>query len=105
MRAKVAVAESEPGETAVTLEGVHRRPRLAGETPTRLRVHGPCERVHDGVDVGTDVQPVEDDVVTGVDDGGDVGRLAHIEQPPEETCRAHPSGQRGDHPTDANASV
>ena len=63
----------------------------------RLRVDGVGQRVDHGVQVGRDVQTVEDRVVAGVDDGGDLAGRHHLDQPAQQPGRPHAAGQRGDH--------
>ena len=57
---EVAVAEAEPGLAAEALERLHDLPGLAGEAPAALVVVQPGQRVGHGVEVGADVQAVED---------------------------------------------
>ena len=73
MRRKVAVAESEPvGICAVGGQFLLGVPRLVGSTPTALRVDSAAERVHTGVEIGTDAHAVHPCVVTDVDHRGDL---------------------------------
>ena len=102
---EVAVAQAEPRQPAVPLQRVHHRPRLVDQTPARLRVDGTGECVDDGVDVGADVQAVQRHVVTGVHHHGDVRRVAHLDQAPQEAGGADASGQCGDHPAQATARL
>src|SRR5690606_29767559 len=74
MGGEVAVTEGEPvrlrsvgGELASHGEG------LVGPAPALPLLNAAAERVHDGVEVGADVQAVQNDVVGGVADHGDVG--------------------------------
>ena len=94
---QVLVAEVEPGDAPEPAQGLHHPPGLTRQAPPRLRIDGVGERVHDGVQVGGDVEPMEIGVVPDVDDGRDLARRHHLDQPPEQPGRAHPSGQGGDH--------
>ena len=63
-------------------------PALAGVDQTRQRAQ------HD-IDVGADVEPVEFDVVTGVDDGADGRRGDDLYQAFEEAGCADSAAQNG----------
>ncbi len=71
---EVPVAEAEPGR----LHAVRRQlllgvPGLVRAAPAALGVDAAAEGVHHGVQVGTDLQPVQPDVVGGVGHHGDLG--------------------------------
>ena len=53
--------------------------------------------VGDGVDVGGDVQAVQDHVVAGVDDRRDLRRVDHLHQPRQQAGRTHSTGQGHEH--------
>jgi hypothetical protein len=94
---EVAVAETEPGRVrAVGGELLLDRPALAVPAPAALLVDAAAERVDDGVQVGADPQPVQRDVVAGVDDGGDLRLRRRSANPTEETSPTGPSGQHHD---------
>ena len=70
----VPVAEGEPERLdPVRPQLVQHAPGLAGPAPAALGVGAAAEGVHHGVEVGADPQPVQGDVVGGVDDDRDVG--------------------------------
>ncbi len=94
---QVLVAEVEPGDPAEPFERLHDPPRLAGQAPPGLGVDGVGQGVHHRVQVGRDVQPVQDGVVAGVDDGGDLVRRHRLHHAPQQPGRPHASGQGGDH--------
>ena len=58
---------------------------------------GAGQRVGDGVEVGADVQAVEDDVVAGVDDRRHVTGRYDVDEAAQEPGRAHAPGQGHDH--------
>ena len=101
VRGEVSVAEPEPRcarrrsqrpDVGIAIEGAHRLPGLADESPARLRIDRAGQRVDHRVEVGTDAQPVHHDVVAGVDDGGDLCLGTHLHQPAEKAGRAHTAG-------------
>ena len=94
---QVLVAQAEPRLAAVAVEGRHGRPRLTGQAPARLGVDGTCQRVGDGVEVGADVQPVEHDVVAGVDDCRDLLGRHDAEQARQHAGGSDAAGERNDH--------
>ena len=67
---QVTIAEAEPRLLAQPAELVHGRPRLVADAPAALAVVEPGERVHDGVVIRPDRQPVALEVVARVDDDG-----------------------------------
>ena len=69
---EVTVPEPEPGRCAVAFEHRGRVPGLVTEPPAGRVVREPGERVHDRVEVGADREPVELEVVPGVDDDREV---------------------------------
>ena len=87
MRRQVAVAEPEPVLTPESGQLVHDRPALTRHAPSGVPVVHAGERVGDGVEVGADVQAVQDHVVRHVDDPRDVGGRHDAHEP-----REHPSG-------------
>src|SRR5947209_5795356 len=69
----VAVAEAEPGRLhAVGGKLGAGVPGLVRSAPSALPVDPAAEGIHDAVEVGTDAQAVQGDVVTGIDHGGDL---------------------------------
>src|SRR5205823_1605913 len=84
MGGEVAIAQAEPGRAAVALEGLDHRPALARQAPSRLLVDGAAERVDDGVEIGTDVEAVKDDVVARVHHGRHAFGRDDLDQAPEE---------------------
>ena len=85
------------GSGAVRGELRHRRVGLVRAAPALLLVDAPAEGVHDGVEVGADVQAVQGDVVGGVADDRDLGvRAPRRRQAAEESRAADPAGQCGD---------
>ena len=87
VRGQVAIAETKPVLAADPGQLVHHRPALAGHAPSGLPVVHAGQGVRDRVEVGADVQAVQDHVVADVDDGGDVGRGHDAHEP-----REHPGG-------------
>src|SRR5664280_2470704 len=82
---EVAVAESEPGwphavrrQLLPDGEGLHR------PAPALALLDAAAEGVHHGVEVGTDPQPEQRDVVGGVADHGHLGRRLGGQQPAQE---------------------
>ena len=103
VRTHVAVPEPEPlrthsvcGELALDVVRLVRAPPALG------LVDAAAQRVEDGVEVGTDAQPEEGDVVSGVADDGDVGALELRgavdvgEQATQEAGAPDPAGEGGD---------
>ena len=95
--AEVAVAQAEPGGATEPVQGVHGLPRLAGQPPAGLRVPGLGQRVGDGVQVGRDVQAVQDHVVGRVHDRRDLGGRHGADHAPQQSGGPHATGQDGDH--------
>ena len=71
MGGQVTVTEPEPALAAQLGQFLHHRPRLAGHAPSGLAIVHAGQGVGDRVQVGADVETVEDGVVAGVDHGGD----------------------------------
>jgi hypothetical protein len=102
----VAVAEAEPRRLhAVRLQLGLRAPRLVAATPPALDVDAVAQGVHDGVEVGADLESVDPPVVGGVGDDGDLGvrgspghdtRAEPVQEALDEPGPAHPSGEDGD---------
>src|SRR5689334_21040542 len=93
----VEIAEVEPGGfCAVRLELVLDAPALAGAAPAALLVVCAAEGVHAAVQVRRDAQPVQRDVVAGVDDRGDRIIRPGSAHSPEEPGTADPAGENGD---------
>ena len=69
---EVLVAEPEPFPFAEPLEPVHHGPALAIDTPTSDLVVESGQRVGDRVVIGPDREPMELEVVAGVDHDGEV---------------------------------
>src|ERR1041385_1195340 len=80
MAREVAVAELEPGFFAVLAEPFERRKRVAAHAPALFSVNAPRERVRDRVQVGRDVQPVQNDIVAGVADDRELFRRGFVRQ-------------------------
>jgi hypothetical protein len=103
---EVAVAESEPGRLdAVRLELLLGPPGLVPPSPPAVGVDPAAEGVHDRVEVGAHLEPVEPQVVGGVGDhrhlgvAPGVGAAADVaEDPLEEARAADASAEDGDAP-------
>ena len=101
---QVAVAQVEPGEAGSAgparlverLQGSHDRPGLTRKAPAGLVVRRPGEGVGHRVDVGAHVQPVQHQVVAGVDDGGDRCLADDSRQAPQHARSSDPAGEGGD---------
>ena len=73
VRSHVLVAEAEPGGLgAVGGELLLHRPGLADAAPAPFRVRAGAQRVHDAVQIRADPQTVQGDIISDVDDGGDL---------------------------------
>ena len=73
----VAVAQAEPRRVhAVRLQLVLCAPRLVPAAPPAVDVDALAERVHHGVEVGTDLEAVDPQVVGRVGDDGDLASAA-----------------------------
>ena len=57
---------------------------LVLKAPARLRVHGPGQGVDHDVGIGRDMQPMHDNVITGVDDDRKIGARHHAREPVDE---------------------
>ena len=75
VRGKVTIAEIEPISAAEVGQALERVKCFSAKTPAFGRVHDSGESVGDDVEVGRDFQSVKNDVVTGVDDDGQVARV------------------------------
>ena len=78
------------------IERGHRVPRLALEPPPLRPADRTSQRVRDGVEVGADVQPVQHEVVTGVDDGRHRRGVGDGDDPAQHPRRTHAAGQDRD---------
>jgi hypothetical protein len=102
----VAVPEAEPGRLdAVRLELRAGAPRLVAAAPPALDVDALAQRVHHGVEVGADLEPVDPPVVGGVGHDGDLGvggparddaGAEAVEESLEEAGPADAAGEDGD---------
>src|SRR5258706_10564801 len=97
MRREVTVTEAEParagaigGELGQDGEG------LVGAPPALLLVDPAAQRVHDGVQVGADVQAEQVDVVAGVADDRDLGIWRGGLQAAQEAGAAYAARENGD---------
>ena len=106
MGAEIPVPQPEPGQVAGAElgQGVHGGPRLARQPPTGLGVDGPGQGVGDGVQIRADVEAVEDDVVAGIDDGGDLSGIDDVDQPPQHPGGSDAAGQCDEHAWQATAA-
>ena len=84
MRGEVAVAKIEPIGAAVEGEALQGVKRFAAKSPAFLRIDDSGKRVGNDVEVGGDSQAVEDDVIAGVDDDGQQGRVHRFIKTEEE---------------------
>ena len=69
---EVEVADLEPGGTAEPADLIEEAPRVALAAPALRLRNDAREGVHDGVQVGADLQSVQPDVIRGVADHGDL---------------------------------
>ena len=95
MDAEVEVAEGEPRLPAERRDAPEHAPRLSRASPAALVVVDACERVHDRVEVGRDVQAEDLDVVADVADDGDVVRRCDVHDSADEACAADAAGEDG----------
>ena len=94
---EVAVAEPEPGlRFPVRRQLFLGVPGLARPSPPTVGVDAPAERVHDRVEIGTDAQAEEPDVVGGVRDDAElvIGRHG-VPHAGDESGSSEASGQDG----------
>ena len=70
VRGEVEVSKGEPRCTAELSEALHRPPGLSNDAPARLGVVDASQGVGHRVEIRGDHEPMEDQVITGVDDGG-----------------------------------
>jgi hypothetical protein len=111
MGGDVAVTETEPGRPdAVRRELLLDDEALVASTPPLLLVDAAAEGVHHGVQVGTDHQPEQGDVVAGVADHGDLGIRDLCAQAEQEAGRPDATGRNDDvhgthHPVAAGARL
>ena len=98
MGGEVAVSEAEPGlRLAVRRQLLLGVPGLVCPSPSAFGVDAPAERVHDRVEIGTDAQAEEPDVVSGVrDDAELVIGLDGVPDTGDESGASETPGQDGD---------
>ena len=96
VRGEIAIAETEPrrrpvgGHRGETAEG------LVGAAPAAPGVEHTGERVHDGVEIGRDVQAPDLGVVAGVDDDAQRGRIERRREAAEQLGGAGTARERDD---------
>ena len=94
---QVHVTETEPrplgAEGPQLIRGAE---RLAGSPPSSIAVGDAPQPVRHRVEVRRDVQPVQDDVVPGIDDDREGLGRHHPDQPTQELPGPHTSGKRHD---------
>ena len=77
MGREILVAELEPGLAAERRQRLHEVPGLAGAAPAGLGIVEPGERVHDGVEVGRDVEAEMLEIIAGIRRHGERARRQH----------------------------
>src|SRR5579883_812144 len=98
MGREVAVAEPEPGLSAECLDRPHEGPGLAAAAPAGLGILEARKGVHDGVEVGRDMQAQMLEIVAGVDAEHEPVRRARAIKPECELGAAHAAADREDGP-------
>src|SRR5689334_3969298 len=73
MHGEIAIAEPEPSLATKATDSLHEIPALAGAAPAAFHVGKTAECIDDRVDVRRDMQPELLEIITGVDDDGEVG--------------------------------
>ena len=93
---EIAIAEIEPGFTAVDAESFEEMKGFAAYAPAGRGIHDPGERVGDDIEVGRNFQAVEDDVVAGVDDDSEGVGIHCMIETEEKFRRADTTCEGGD---------
>lgn len=96
VRRQIAIAQVEPRRTPVCGQLIVRPERLIAKAPSRLWIHQVGQRIGDDIQIGRDGQSMENDVVAGIDDDGEIARIQCAVQTDEKLRRAYPTCQRDD---------
>ena len=96
VRGEVTVAQIEPRRFAESDYLSERAEALAAEPPAPGLVDPAAQRVADGVEVGRDVEPPDERIVTRVADDGKRPRRDERVQAPQELGGAGPTGKGDD---------
>lgn len=75
VRGEIAIAKIEPGFAAIDAESFQEMKRFAAHAPAFGGIDDAGQRVRDDVQVGRNFQAVQDDVIAGIDDDGEVVRI------------------------------
>ena len=67
VRREVAVAQSKPGRATECAELVHYAPRFTAQPPAEFVVVEPSQGISNRVQIGTDGQTVQDEIIANVD--------------------------------------
>ena len=90
---KVAIAKIEPVDAAEHREPLEHVKRLAPEAPAFSGIDDPRQCVRHDVEIRRNFQPMENDVVTGVDDGSQARWIHNVIEAEQQLRRADASGQ------------
>src|SRR5579864_8884655 len=96
VRGQVAIAEIEPVGSPEHDQSLQRMKGFAAVPPALRGIDEAGQRVRDNVQVRRDLQPVERDVVPGVDDDGQFARVHDFVETEEELRGTHAAGESGD---------
>ena len=93
---QVAIAELKPVLEPAALRLVECAEGVSLDPPTAVLGCEPCERVHDGIEVGGDVEAPVREVIARVDDDPKSARRKRAVETIDEARTAHAAGKRND---------
>ena len=97
MHRQITIAELKPVFAAQAFDLLHKSPRFAGAAPAELLIVYTGQRIHHRVEVGANGKAHVLEIVTGVDDDGQLIGRQHCGQPDGKARTAHATRKCDDH--------
>src|SRR6185437_14180892 len=92
---EITVAEVKPGFAAENGESLQEMKSFAAHAPSCGGIHDAGEGVGNDIEVGGNFQTVKNDVVTGIDDDGEVVRIHGLIEAEQKFRSADSAGESG----------
>jgi hypothetical protein len=92
---EITVAEVKPGFAAEDAESLQEMKSFAAHAPSRGGIHNAGEGVGNDIEVGGNFQSVKNDVVTGIDDDGEIVRIHGLVEAEKQFRSADSAGKSG----------
>ena len=95
VRGQVPVAQIKPVGSAVGRQPLQRMERFPPNPPAFGRIDDSRQRIRHNVEIRRNFQPVQDNVIPGVDDDAQRRRVHHLVEPKKQLRRPDAAAQRG----------